>query len=541
MLDLRKTNRVDIIIFLILLSFIFLYFYNLGLPSIWNPNEAFYAETPREMIEKKDFLTPYFNYEYRFHKPIFTYWLILPWYYILGLKEISVRMVSALSATGGVFLAYWLGKIVWNHYRGGLFSAVLLAAAVDYNSLARYASTDMLLTALTTCSLVLFYKGYISKKEYKRIWYLMVYATCGFATLTKGPIGIIMPFLIISAFLLIKKDIQGLKDVISLKGIFIYLLITLPWYLYMIYTYHNEFFSVVYKENVTRFTKKISGSSSPFFYVPVILANFFPVSIFTIPAFVWLFKNIKKYEHVIFPFVWFSVILIFFSIAKSKLPAYIMSSLPALSVVVGGWIHEALDTETREKRILLWLSPLILLSIIIGIFWFKTFLPDMNLYLIGIIVFLFFLSLFNIKKKIYYLSFIVCLTGMALFNLIFLSDILPQIEKYRHYKEIAHYVKLHEPDKRLPFYCYEGCKENLSFYLERKIVKIKDKDALTQLLENEKDFFLLLKKKTFDENCKGSEKKIIWQGLFYDKSESVFFQFLMDIKKKNIAEYVVIR
>jgi 4-amino-4-deoxy-L-arabinose transferase-like glycosyltransferase len=518
-----------------------LYFYNLGLPSIWNPNEAFYAETPREMIEKKDFLTPYFNYEYRFHKPILTYWLVLPWYYLFGLKEISARMVSAISATGGVFLTYWLGKTVWNNYRVGLFSAVLLAAAVDYNSLARYASTDMLLTALTTCSLVLFYKGYISKKEHQQILYLMVYASCGFATLTKGPVGVVMPFLIISAFLLIKKDFQGLKNFISLKGILIYVFIILPWYLYMIYTYHNEFFSVVYKENVTRFTGKISGSSSPFYYVPVILANFFPVSIFTIPAFVWLLRNIKKHEHAIFPFVWFSVILIFFSIAKSKLPAYIMSSLPALSVVVGGWIHEVLDKEGKEKRIVLWLSSAILLFIISGIFWFKTFLPDMNLYLIGIIVFLFFLSLFNIKKKIYYLSFIVSLTGMALFNLIFLSDILPQIEQYRHYKEIAHYVKLHEPDKRLPFYCYEGCQKNLSFYLERKIVNIKDKDTLTQVLENEKDIFLLLKKRTFDETYKGSDKKIIWQGLFYDRSESVFFQFLMDIKKKNIAEYVVIR
>lgn len=541
MVNLKKTNHVDIIIFLILLSFIVLYFYNLGLPSIWNPNEAFYAETPREMIEKKDFLTPYFNYEYRFHKPILTYWLVLPWYYLFGLKEISARMVSAISATGGVFLTYWLGKTVWNNYRGGLFSAVLLAAAVDYNSLARYASTDMLLTVVTTCSLVLFYKGYISKKEHQQILYLMVYASCGFATLTKGPVGVVMPFLIISAFLLIKKDFQGLKNFISLKGILIYAFIVLPWYLYMIYTYHNEFFSVVYKENVTRFTGKISGSASPFYYIPVILTNFFPVSIFTIPAFVWLLRNIKKYEHAIFPFVWFSVILIFFSIAKSKLPAYIMSSLPALSVVVGGWIHEVLDTEGKEKRIVLWLSSAILLFIISGIFWFKTFLPDMNLYLIGIIVFLFFLSLFNIKKKIYYLSFIVSLTGMALFNLIFLSDVLPQIEQYRHYKEIVHYVKLYEPDKRLPFYCYEGCQKNLSFYLERKIVNIKDKDTLTQVLENEKDIFLLLKKRTFDETYKGSGKKIIWQGLFYDKSESVFFQFLMDIKKKNIAEYIVIR
>ncbi|MEW6067951.1 MAG: glycosyltransferase family 39 protein [Nitrospirota bacterium] len=539
MINYLKEEQANRVFLILLLSFVILYFYNLGMPSIWNPNEAFYAETPREMIEKKDYMTPYFNYEYRFQKPILTYWLVLPWCFLLGLKEMSVRMVSALSAAGGIFLVYWLGKSVWNNKRAGLISGILLAAAVDYNSLARYGSTDMLLTVLITLALVLFYKGYTDKNG-QRLWYFMVYVACGFATLTKGPVGIIIPFLIIFTFLLIKKDIHGLKRFISVYGFLAFLLIASSWYIFMTYTYGNEFFSVLQRENIVRFTEKISGSTDPFYYVSVISWNFFPGSVFIIPASYWLFRNFRQQENIKFPVVWFLVVFIFFSIAKSKLPAYILSALPALSVIVGGWIDKACFSEAKGRKAILWLSPFILLAIFSATLWVKTFLPDINLYFIGIIAFLFLVSILSIKKKMYYLSLIISIAGMIVFNLIFLSDILPQVEKYRPYKEMAKQVKLIDPDKRLPFYCYEGYQQNLSFYMERKILRFKHKEELEELLKDRKKGFILFKKDTFEKTFGNSGWRIAWEGLFYKKSESMFMNFLMDIKKKNLEEYVII-
>jgi len=347
---LRNKDQVDNVILLILSSFVLLYFYKLGVPSIWNPNEAFYAETPREMIERKDFLTPYFNYEYRFQKPVLMYWFVLPWYALLGYKEIAVRMVSAIAATWGVLVTYWLGKTIWNSKRSGLIAAIILASAFDYNSAARYASPEMLLTALITSSLVVFYKGYTDSTKYKSLWYFLVYIICGFTTLTKGPIGIILPFLIITVFFLIKKDIQGLKKFISFKGLLIYLLISLPWYFFMIYRHGNEFYSVVFGENISRFLGKKGRPSSLFYYFTVLPWNFLPGSIFIIPAFIWLKKVIKKEDRILFPVVWFSVVFIFFSLSRSKLPPYIYSLFPALSIIIGGWIKMLwMDTQKRER------------------------------------------------------------------------------------------------------------------------------------------------------------------------------------------------
>ena len=53
-----------------------MYFVALGNSAIWDANEAFYVETPREMLEANDFVNPTFNYEPRFNKPVLSYWIV---------------------------------------------------------------------------------------------------------------------------------------------------------------------------------------------------------------------------------------------------------------------------------------------------------------------------------------------------------------------------------------------------------------------------------------------------------------------------------
>ena len=81
---------------LILLVISLPYFVNLGESSIWNTNEAFYAETPREMLVTGDYLAPMFNYEMRAQKPPLTYWAILLSYKLFGVNEFAVRFPGAL-------------------------------------------------------------------------------------------------------------------------------------------------------------------------------------------------------------------------------------------------------------------------------------------------------------------------------------------------------------------------------------------------------------------------------------------------------------
>src|SRR5437773_12261587 len=79
------------------------FFINLGANSLWDGNEGFYAEPPREMLESRDYLVPTYNYEPRFKKPPFATWVIAASYRALGVSEFSERLPMALAAILTVF------------------------------------------------------------------------------------------------------------------------------------------------------------------------------------------------------------------------------------------------------------------------------------------------------------------------------------------------------------------------------------------------------------------------------------------------------
>ena len=73
------------------------FFAGLGRPAIGDSDEAFYAEAGREMLASGDWLTPHYNYDVRFQKPILLYWLVAASYRVLGVTEAAARTFPALS------------------------------------------------------------------------------------------------------------------------------------------------------------------------------------------------------------------------------------------------------------------------------------------------------------------------------------------------------------------------------------------------------------------------------------------------------------
>src|SRR6188768_2858706 len=83
---------------------------DLGGSTIWDANEAFYVETPREMIERGDYVNPTFNYEPRINKPVLSYWIVAGFYKAFG---VSVGVQRIPIAIGGIVLiatAFFLAR-----------------------------------------------------------------------------------------------------------------------------------------------------------------------------------------------------------------------------------------------------------------------------------------------------------------------------------------------------------------------------------------------------------------------------------------------
>jgi 4-amino-4-deoxy-L-arabinose transferase-like glycosyltransferase len=380
-----------------------LFFARLGTVGLFDADEPAYAVAAREMRQTGDWVTPTFNGQPRFDKPILFYYLIVAAYAVFGISEFAARFWSAL---GGVVLAglIWaLGRRHLPRAAGGAALAFLLNPLTWI--LGRAAVTDMLLTLSLTACLALAYEALAAKTTAgsRRAW-LAAAACSALAVLVKGPIGIVLPGLILGAYTLLTGQVRwALRRPGLLPGAALFLGLTLPWYLLVLRANGWDFVQgFILKHHLRRYTGDVSGHAMPFwFFVPVLLAAFFPWSAFVPAALVrvaaawrrcglrsaecgpstgsgWkmrnerleggggaevreghnpqsAIRNLQRGEWERYCAVWFGVTFLFFSGARTKLPSYLFPAFPALGFLVAGWMTGA----PASRRALRWSAALL--------------------------------------------------------------------------------------------------------------------------------------------------------------------------------------
>src|SRR4051812_21745770 len=95
----------------LLVAAVGVFFVALGNSAIWDANEAFYVETPREMLEAHDFVNPTFNYLPRFNKPVLSYWIVAGLYKVFGVSVAVQRFGIAVGALLIIAAAFVIGGI----------------------------------------------------------------------------------------------------------------------------------------------------------------------------------------------------------------------------------------------------------------------------------------------------------------------------------------------------------------------------------------------------------------------------------------------
>src|SRR5262249_11820120 len=121
-----------------------LFLINLGGPSLWDMDEGKNATAAYEMMERNDWITPYFNAEIRVDKPALLYWLQIAAYKLFGVQEFSARLPSALAGLLTVLLTYELGRSMFGG-SSGLLAALILASCPMFSAAAHFANPDALL------------------------------------------------------------------------------------------------------------------------------------------------------------------------------------------------------------------------------------------------------------------------------------------------------------------------------------------------------------------------------------------------------------
>ena len=302
--------------------------------------ESNYALTAKEMVLSGDWLSPQIYGYYWYDKPIFFYWLTALAYKIFGFTEFASRFFPALFGLGGLALVAWGGSKLDNE-RSGFCSALVLLSSVEFFLISKSVITDAVLFFFFSATLLFFYLGYRDGKA--RYWYIM-YAAAGFSVLTKGPIGVLLPGLIITLFLLWQRDWRVLKRMRLASGTLLCLAVAVPWYAAMYSLHGSDFINTFFgTHNFLRATVSEHPRDDVFYYYTLVnLLALFPWSgLVPWAAYKWQQAGRPKLtEQQRFLLLWALVVFVFFQCMATKYITYTYPLLFPASLLLGSLLDK---------------------------------------------------------------------------------------------------------------------------------------------------------------------------------------------------------
>jgi len=350
-----------------------LFFTGLGSLPLFDVDEAVFAEATREMIQSGEWITPQYNGTDRFDKPILFYWLMASAFILFGVGEWSARFWSATWGVGLVVLIVVFG---WRRVgpRAGLLAGLVAATSLEVIVLAHSAITDMTLILFLSGGLLAFYGAIQDRSGASNHRAVIGSALLGLAVLTKGPVGLLIPALIIAAFLALRGGFLDTIQRLPWRAMAtVFALVVIPWYALELHARGWSFIDGFFlKHNVRRFTGVISGhAGSVYYYIPVVAIGFFPWTAFLVPAGRWAWpsgwrglRNPTDREALgLFLLVWVGTVFVFFSLAGTKLPNYVASLYPPLALMVGVWADRWVGTERSDRWVAGGLTVLVVVSL----------------------------------------------------------------------------------------------------------------------------------------------------------------------------------
>jgi 4-amino-4-deoxy-L-arabinose transferase-like glycosyltransferase len=313
---------------------------NLGAHTLWDMDEGVNAEAAREMLESGNWITPTFNYELRTAKPALLYWLQASSFLVFGVNEWAARLPAVLCGLGTVLLTYELARRMFTASTG-LLAGLVLASCVEFCLISHAATPDPPLLLFQTLVFFLYWAG---SEGARRWWFVPVGAVCGLAVLTKGPVGVGLPGLVIVAHLAWTRRLDRLWDRRLLVGAAAFVAVAVPWYgLVALDTKGKWVEAFITNENINRFQTAADGHRGGIHYHLLFLVVLTaPWCAFLLPA-LWHGQRaagratasyLDAPERYRFLSVWILGYLVFFSLAATKLPNYVLPIYPAVAILI---------------------------------------------------------------------------------------------------------------------------------------------------------------------------------------------------------------
>jgi 4-amino-4-deoxy-L-arabinose transferase-like glycosyltransferase len=337
------TTKKEILI--IILVGLYLFFIGNSAIAITDPVESNYTLTAAEMLHSGDFISPQIYGSYWYDKPIFFYWELIAAFSAFGINEFAARFFSAIFGIAGLLMTYWFARKIYDA-KTGLVAALVLATSFEYWLISKTVVTDMTLFVFFNAILVFFYIAYTTGKTN---YYYLCYLFSGLAVLTKGPIGILLPGLVVTVFICCRRDFAAVRQMKAFTGMLIFAVVGGSWY-YVMYTLHGNAFIDTFLgvHNVLRATV----SEHPrwdvwYYYMGIFVIGFFPWC-FTAPMVISKYWKKKQWPTIdtttLFLLLWAFLINIFYQCMATKYSTYTLPGLLPIAILAARLLlnHEKL-------------------------------------------------------------------------------------------------------------------------------------------------------------------------------------------------------
>ena len=525
-------SRRRVWLFLLLAAAVLPYFVDLGGSSIWDANEAFYVETPREMLQRGDLIGPTFNYQPRFNKPVLSYWIVALFYKLFGVSVGVQRLPIAIAAVMMILAAFLLARAA-SGTEAGLWAAAGLAVAPRLVMFGRRIFIDIYISMFMALT-VTFFALAERYPERRRLFLVLMYVSVGLGVLTKGPVAAALPALVFAIYLVVHREVRRVTEMMIPIGVVVVLAIVVPWYaaLYQRYgwTYITSF---IVGENIARYTEGVGVEQRRglLFYLPVVFSDSFPWSLCLFGAAgLWFadrtatrrsaeLRTAVSLSNAREPrtaaglrvqsllWLWMVVIVVFFTFSAAKQDLYIFPIAPAVAALAGVFIaRRAAQTPTPQPRTLRTTAAVIgFLLAVAGTGTFYIFETVGKVYALHGAAFVggaaavggavaLGLALFNRAR----FALVIVLVSLVTLNWAFVIRVLPSFERYKPVPPISSAIKDRIAEGDVVAH-YNVALPSMVYYLGRHIEILFDRGKFLALMRGPQRVYAVLSEGDYDQ------------------------------------------
>jgi len=574
---LHKYTTIEI---LQLTSFMLLCFfaftYNLSEVPPYHADENFYVTSSRSMIESDDYITPTYNDQKRFAKPIIFYWLITSSYEIFGVNLFSARLVSAFFGTLCIPLVFMTACRLFD-YKTAIISALLLPGCYLHFQIARWAITDMTLNFFTLSTFYFFIRGFQDKPN-KNISYYFAYICMGIGFMIKGPIAIIIPALVIGVFLITLRNWEELSKLRLGYGTIILAAIILPWFVTMLIIHGDEFKNHILGAELR--DRLIHDTPFSLYYFGVIIRYYLPWSFFFLAAlavrflqnltqpiyapstksyFLLLSEKLKFwYSHIthkdnqafLFSIIWLVFPLILFTLFRIEHSRYMLPVSAPIAMITAQFFSKLTNSphgfESSKFKVPFYLALTFYLLIFtltsMGIFFlFPHFSAPTGLIVLSVLSLFGIVLLFTLYKLKKYFPLIIALSIVQLITLTSLSgESLSYFNRYPMKKFANQILSDPQLEKRIGLYRLGNHRARMGVMTGLPSIYLKNPEELELFIKSGNNIYIIMRQFDFKNEFHDLPMTISATDTAWKKirpGKDIIGLLLKDGLTKNLQEY----